>query len=106
MFGNQFISYLWANEDADKWEQFEKFNESSERSIALGFTFDEAPVKAEKAAVGNVDKEFQMVLNSGAVDDVEGTIAKYKAKRNAAGYQKILEEQQRQLDEWAKANTK
>lgn len=104
MFGNQFISYLWANEDPDKWEQFEKFNASAERSIALGFAFDETPVKAELAAVGNVDKEFQMVLNAGAIDDVEGTIAKYKAKRDAAGFQKILEEKQRQLDEWAKTS--
>ncbi|MCC3377274.1 ABC transporter substrate-binding protein [Cohnella sp. REN36] len=105
MFGNQFNSYLWANEDPDKWQQFEKFNESAERSIALGFTFDETPVKAELAAVGNVDKEFQAVLNAGAVD-VDSTIAKYKAKRDAAGYQKILEETQRQLDEWAKTNKK
>ncbi len=105
MFGNQFISYLWSNEDADKWEQFSKFNDSSERSIALGFTFDETPVKAEMAAIGNVEKEFGAVLRAGAVD-VEETVAKFKAKRDAAGYQKVLQETQRQLDEWAKANGK
>ncbi|MFC5405690.1 ABC transporter substrate-binding protein [Cohnella soli] len=101
MFGNQFISYLWSNEDADKWEQFEKFNASSERSIALGFMFDESPVKAEIAATNNVKDEFYKVLNAGAVD-IDSTVAKYKAKRDAAGYQKILQEEQRQLDEWAK----
>jgi hypothetical protein len=77
MFGNQFNSYLWANEDPDKWEQFGKFNDSSERSIALGFTFDETPVKAELAAIGNVEKEFGAVLRAGAVD-VEETIAKFE----------------------------
>jgi len=105
MFGNQFNSYLWANEDPDKWEQFSKFNDSAERSIALGFTFDETPVKAEMAAIGNVEKEFGAVLRAGAVD-VEETVAKFKAKRDAAGYQKVLQETQRQLDEWAKANGK
>nr|WP_254450178.1 extracellular solute-binding protein [Cohnella herbarum] len=101
MFGDQFKTYLWANEDPNKWEQFKKFNDSSERSIALGFVFDETPVKAEVAATNNVKDEFYKVLNAGAVD-VEETLAKYKAKRDAAGMQKIIQEMQRQLDEWAK----
>ncbi|MFD2331028.1 ABC transporter substrate-binding protein [Cohnella sp. GCM10020058] len=105
MFGNQFNSYLWANEDPDKWAQFEKFNASSEKSLALGFTFDPTPVKSEKAALENVDKEFINVLNSGAVD-VDAAVAKYKAKRDAAGFQKVLAEEQRQMDEWAKSQGK
>ena len=68
MFGNQFNSYLWVNEDPNKWEEFEKFNERAEHSIALGFAFDQEPVKSEMASIANVEKEFGATLKSGAVD--------------------------------------
>ncbi|WP_152395314.1 ABC transporter substrate-binding protein [Paenibacillus guangzhouensis] len=102
MFGNQFNSYLWANEDPQKWEQFQKFNDSSERSVILGFAFNQEPVKAEMAAIENVNKEFEASLGTGAVD-AEKTIAKWKEKRNAAGFDKVKAEVDKQLQEWAAA---
>lgn len=101
MFGNQFNSYLWANEDPKKWEQYNTFNDSSERSIALGFTFDQEPVKSELASLANVEKEFLGALATGAVD-AEEVIAKWKEKRNKSGWDKVKAEIDRQLEEWAK----
>ncbi|OPA81198.1 ABC transporter substrate-binding protein [Paenibacillus selenitireducens] len=101
MFGNQFNSYLWSNEDPKKWELFKAFNDSAERSIALGFAFNQEPVKAELASIANVEKEFDATLRSGAVD-AEKIIAKWKEKRNAAGYEKVKAEVDKQLAEWAK----
>ncbi|MBJ9987157.1 MULTISPECIES: ABC transporter substrate-binding protein [Paenibacillus] len=103
MFGNQFNSYLWANEDPNKWKEFEKFNERAERSIALGFAFDQEPVKSELASIANVEKEFDATLRSGAADP-EKIIAKWKEKRKAAGFDKVKAEVDKQLAEWAKAN--
>ncbi|WP_018757356.1 ABC transporter substrate-binding protein [Paenibacillus terrigena] len=102
MFGNQFNSFLWANEDPQKWEQFQKFNDSAERSIILGFAFNQEPVKAEMAAIENVNKEFEASLGTGAVD-AEKTIAKWKEKRDAAGFDKVKAEVDKQLQEWAAA---
>ncbi|MFD0620831.1 ABC transporter substrate-binding protein [Paenibacillus sp. GCM10027629] len=102
MFGNQFNSYLWANEDPQKWEQFQKLNDSAERSIILGFAFNQEPVKAEMAAIENVNKEFEASLGTGAVD-AEKTIAKWKEKRDAAGFAKVKAEVDKQLQEWAAA---
>jgi len=102
MFGNQFNSYLWANEDPQKWEQFQKLNDSAERSIILGFAFNQEPVKAEMAAIENVNKEFEASLGTGAVD-AEKTIAKWKEKRDAAGFTKVKAEVDKQLQEWAAA---
>ncbi|WP_314587705.1 ABC transporter substrate-binding protein [Paenibacillus terrigena] len=102
MFGNQFNAYLWANEDPQKWEQFQKLNDSSERSIILGFAFNQEPVKAEMAAIENVNKEFEASLGTGAVD-AEKTIAKWKEKRDAAGFAKVKAEVDKQLQEWAAA---
>ncbi|CAM4007475.1 ABC transporter substrate-binding protein [Paenibacillus alkaliterrae] len=102
MFGNQFNTYLWANEDPDKWKLFDEFNARSERSIILGFTFNQEPVKSELASIANVEAEFHDALASGAVDP-EKTIAKWKEKRAAAGYDRIKAEVEKQLQEWAAA---
>lgn len=100
MFGNQFNSYLWVNEDPNKWEEFEKFNERAEHSIALGFAFDQEPVKSEMASIANVEKEFGATLKSGAVDP-EKIIAKWKEKRKSAGFDKVKAEVEKQLAAWA-----
>jgi putative aldouronate transport system substrate-binding protein len=100
MFGNQFNSYLWANEDPNKWEEFKKFNERAEHSIALGFAFNQEPVKSEMASIANVEKEFGASLRSGAVDP-EKIIAKWKEKRKSAGFDKVKAEVEQQLAAWA-----
>ncbi|WP_098745914.1 ABC transporter substrate-binding protein [Paenibacillus sp. EZ-K15] len=100
MFGNQFNSYLWANEDPNKWEEFKKFNERAEHSIALGFAFNQEPVKSEMASIANVEKEFGASLRSGAVDP-EKIIAKWKEKRKSAGFDKVKVEVEKQLAAWA-----
>ncbi|MEI0737425.1 DUF3502 domain-containing protein [Paenibacillus sp. JTLBN-2024] len=105
MFGNQFNSYLWANEDPNKWEEFKKFNERSEHSIALGFAFNQEPVKSELASISNVEQEFGSTLRSGAADPEE-IIAKWKKKRDAAGFAKVKAEVEKQLAEWAKTQSK
>lgn len=102
MFGNQFNSYLWANEDPNKWEEFKKFNERAEHSIALGFAFNQEPVKSEMASIANVEKEFGASLRSGAVDP-EKIIAKWKEKRKSAGFDKVKAEVEKQLAAWAEA---
>ncbi|KKC49246.1 MULTISPECIES: ABC transporter substrate-binding protein [unclassified Paenibacillus] len=102
MFGDQFKDYLWDNEDPQKWAKFEEFNKSADHSIALGFTFDQEPVKAELASIANVDKEFQPLLNGATLENRPKIIEKYRKKRDAAGFARVKEELQRQLDEWAK----
>jgi len=102
MFGNQFNSYLWVNEDPGKWEEFQKFNDRSERSIALGFSFDQEPVKSEMASIENVKKEFEDTLRSGAVEP-EQLIEKWKEKRKSAGFDRVKAEVDKQLAEWAAA---
>ncbi|REJ12409.1 MAG: sugar ABC transporter substrate-binding protein [Paenibacillaceae bacterium] len=102
MFGNQFLSYLWENEAPDKWEQFRKFNESAEPSLSLGFTFDPSNVKAELAVLNNIRDEFTAALETGSVDPDE-VLPKYIEKAKEAGAYKVLQEKQRQLDEFLAA---
>lgn len=101
--GNQFLNYLWENEDPQKWEKFKDFNSRGVKSPALGFSFNSEPVKNEIAAVNNVNKQFRPVLTAGTADPGE-MIPKYQEKLKAAGIDKIIAEKQKQLDEFLANN--
>ncbi|QJD87458.1 ABC transporter substrate-binding protein [Cohnella herbarum] len=101
MFGNQMNTYLFPNEDPNKWNAFSEFNKQAEKSIALGFAWDSEPVKNEIAAITNVSKQFEDAIISGSVDP-EVYIPKYREALKAAGLDKVIAEKQKQLDEWAK----
>ena len=99
MFGNQFLDYLWDNEDPQKWEKFKAFNEQAEPSKTLGFIFDTTPVKNEIAAFNNAKGEFSPGLLSGTLDPDE-YLPKFQEKIRSIGGDKIIAEIQKQLDEW------
>jgi len=97
--GNQMILKLYEDDPEDKWEEFEKFNEQSVPSPALGFYFDSTPVRTEIATISNVTSEYAPALLKGAVDPEE-YIPAFNEKLNDAGMQDVLDEAQRQYDEW------
>ncbi len=97
---NEFITYVWEGNDPDLWEQMEEFNNSAIVSAASGFTFDSSNVANEITAVTNVYNEYQASVEYGFVDPETG-IAEMNERLMAAGLQEIIDEKQRQLDEWA-----
>ncbi|GAE93120.1 multiple sugar ABC transporter [Gracilibacillus boraciitolerans JCM 21714] len=101
--GNQFLSYVFENEDPELWNQIEKFNNDSIKSKALGFNFNSAPVSTEIAAVSNVKEQYRIGLESGALD-FDKYYSEFIESLNDAGMDKIIAEKQKQLDEWAKIN--
>jgi putative aldouronate transport system substrate-binding protein len=105
MFGNQMNTYLWKVENPELWSLYKTFNDSAERSPALGFVFNPEPVKNEIAAINNASQQYSTVVATGAVDP-EKAISEYLKKLEAAGADKVITEKQRQLDEWAKTNKK
>lgn len=97
MFGNQFLNYVWDTEDPDKWEKFKAFNENTKVSPGLGFVFNGDSVKAEMAAVVNVDRQYLTALETGSVD-IDQVLPEYIDKLQSAGIDKIIAEKQRQFD--------
>lgn len=97
MFGNQFLNYVWETEDPDKWSSFKAFNRDAKLSPGLGFVFDGEAVKAEIAAVVNVDRQYQIALETGSVD-VDKVLPEYIEKLKAAGIDIIITEKQKQFD--------
>ncbi|NLC44808.1 MAG: DUF3502 domain-containing protein, partial [Clostridiales bacterium] len=57
-------------------------------------------VANEIAAVSNVIAEYHEPLAYGMVKDVDGHIDEFVAKLEANGVEKVIEEVQRQLNEW------
>ncbi|MHA6485499.1 ABC transporter substrate-binding protein [Paenibacillus sp. strain BS8-2] len=103
MFGNQFLNDVWDTEDPVKWEKFKAFNIGAHLSPGLGFVFDSTPVKAEVAAVVNVDRQYVNALDTGAVD-IDHVLPQYEDKLKAAGIERIIAEKQRQFDAYLAKN--
>jgi putative aldouronate transport system substrate-binding protein len=102
MFGNMFNDYLFANEDPNKWVNFDKFNKAASESKLLGFNFNVDPVKNEVAAFQNAYKEFEPGLHTGTVDPNE-VLPKFQSKIKSIGMDKVYAEAQTQLDKWKAA---
>jgi len=75
---------------------------NSEISCANGFHFDKAPVEAKYAACQNVFEQYGFILENGGIAsaDVKATIQDYQKALDAAGYQDVLAEFQKQYDAW------
>jgi len=99
MFGNQFLNYLWDNEDPLKWEKFREFNESATPSVLLGFSYNPEPVTNEEAAISNLFDQYIDALFTG-VGDPAKLLEEFNDKMRKAGMNKILEEKQKQVNEF------
>ena len=83
-------------------ENMRKTNELAEVSSVFGFIFDTEPVKTEIALVSSTIGEINPILSTGSMPDFDEFMLKANAKLTEAGIDKILEEANRQLEEWKK----
>jgi putative aldouronate transport system substrate-binding protein len=99
--GNQFLTYLFQNEDPQKWEKFKTFNTAGVSSPILGFTYNSDSTKNEEAALASVYKSYIDGL-SGGVLDPEKYLPEFNDKLKKAGMDKVIAEKQKQVDEFLK----
>ena len=100
MFGNTANAMLTSVDvPAEYWE---KYNEESEVSPTLGFSFDSTPVSNEIAMCSSVVDEYLNSLVSGSVE-IESRYNEFLEKLNMAGAEKIVNEKQKQLEAWMQA---
>lgn len=98
LYGNQFLVLPWNGQPADFREQAKAVMESAEVSAYLGFACDTTAISGEISAVSNVISEYLPSIDSG-IAEPESYDAFLK-KLDDSGMPKIIEEYQRQLDEW------
>lgn len=104
IFQNQFLNYLWDTEDPNKWEEFEKFNDSARISPILGFVFDPSNVETEIAAINNIMEQYRQVQQG--VIDPDVAVPEAMDKCYKAGLQNVLDEANKQLDAFFAAQKK
>ena len=106
-WGNLFKSKLPIEEPDNLYDELMEMNDDAgQYETNLGFVFDQEPVANEIAACSNVYDEYANPLMQGAFADVETTVAEFNQKLEANGIQKIIDEAQKQLNEWRAANGK
>lgn len=101
--GNTFNGYEIYMDDKNRVLEndfIESVNNEASASKLQGFTLDTDPIKMELAQVTAVVGEYKTSLNSGAAADPMGLYEEFQQKLVAAGDDKIVEEIQRQIDEW------
>ncbi|MCC6453507.1 MAG: ABC transporter substrate-binding protein [Caldilineaceae bacterium] len=102
MFGNQFNAYYRSQAQVGAWEATKKMNDEAYPSQALGFVVDRTPIQTEVAQVTAVLEELGRPIAWGwvAYDDAAPELLD---RINAAGAQTIIDEVQRQLNDWKAA---
>lgn len=100
-FGDQFQSYLLPGYSDDVWEETNEVNVTAENSKVLGFVFDPESVRVEISNCQAVYTEFWEPLVSGVYgDETYERLDAFNQRLKENGADKIIEEMQRQLDEW------
>ena len=97
-WGNQFLLHPWEGQPADFRKQQETDLNSVPLSKYLGFSVDMAPISNELSAASVAINEYIHSIDCGFGDDA--MYEEFLAKLKANGCDKIIEEYQRQLDEW------
>lgn len=100
--GGLFHTYVLENEPLDKWIVFKEVNDASLAAPSFGFDFNLEPVSAQAAAFRNVLDEFGKSLYTGSVDP-DKYLPELNKKLEAAGIREVIDEMQRQVDEWKAA---
>lgn len=83
----------------DQWEQVQKLNEAASSSTCLGFALDISNLSTEVANCKATWDKYRYELTTGA-SDPETMIPQIVAELKASGMDTIMEEAQRQIDEF------
>ena len=89
---------------ADFAEKQDAFNRETLKSRAFGFIFNPGPVVREYEACCKVYDKYTPALMSGVLE-LEPALAQAKAEMKAAGIDVVIQEKQRQLDEYLRQKT-
>jgi putative aldouronate transport system substrate-binding protein len=92
---------------ATVWDQIEETYyaeyDAIKKTYPYGqFVFDKTPVEAELTAVTQVSGEMGPAITYGKAGDPVKAVEEFRAKLKTAGYDKVLAELQRQMDEYKK----
>ena len=101
--GNNWILYINENVTDEQIAQSKKDLETAKESPALGFIFNTDSVKSEISAITNTMQQFDTAINTGTVDPDKAIPELMEKLKSEGAYQKVLDEMQKQYDEFLKS---
>lgn len=99
--GNQFNAYYLNGSKLGIYEETIKINESAVPSSLMGFTLDQEAIKTEMSQITATMSEYNPLLDAGTID-IDKELPKLMDKLKKAGIDKVIQESQRQINEWVK----
>ena len=100
--GNVTILPPQQGQGVDFWDGFKAYYGAASEIPVLGYSFDATEVQTELAALANVAGEYALALSTGAIDPEE-KLPEFLKKLEDNGMEKIVEEANRQLQEFLAA---
>ncbi len=105
--GNVFLDYITVDDAPDKLTALKEFNENAIKFDANYFSFDPTGLELAMAEVAKVYSKYGDIGAQGSVDvDYETVEAERNEELNKAGLQEIIDEMQKQYDEYLKNRSK
>lgn len=101
VLGNTFNLFVKEGVSADVWDKTKEINDNAIASCLLGFSPDITPIALEATNCKSVITEYYDTLEAG-IGDTDKLIKEMRAKLKIAGVDKIIEELQKQVDDWVK----
>ena len=100
VFGDFMDIYQWYPTTEDFYNELRNYSQQQTISPVFGYAFDISPVSNEIDAVNGILSEYLPPLECGLIEDVDGAVERMNEELRHAGIQRIIAENQRQLDAW------
>lgn len=97
--GNGSIGYAWETDPENVYEKFTEYNDTAQESPLYGFIYDTTNVKNEITAITNVTDKYKAIIENGDADP-STTLPQFNEELKSAGIDNIIEDMQKQVDEW------
>lgn len=97
--GSFFTVTTLDTDEFNQWDEVKALNEAAESSVMLGFTFDTNAVSDQLANCREIWLRYKSEVMTG-VQDPEVVVPQIKEELMKAGWQEVLDEAQRQVDEF------
>lgn len=98
-------SLVTQNDVKGHYESLKAADEAAEPNLFATFSLDKTNIQDILTALSAIDKTYSQMVDlcaSGA--EIEAALDKWIAERKAAGVDKVIEEMQKQIDEYVKTN--
>jgi len=96
--GTFFITTQLDSTDFNQWDEVKELNENASPSVLLGFDFDYTSLASEHANCVEIYNRYRSELLTGTIDP-DTIVAAMMTELRASGFDDLMEEAQRQVDE-------